>query len=426
MSHFSVLVVTDAEPTTEILTAALQPFHEFECTGTDDKYVVDVDMTDERRAEYEAAKTKRVRLADGTVIDRYDPACYRNPTDEEVAKHGPFLGTGCGGGLVWCSQDWKDGLGYRAKIHEVPAGAVEFEEMTKDVQSFAFWLTDYHGIKTLPSGVRPHLGDVHKYGYAALNAKGEVVKVVKRTNPNKHWDWWVVGGRWTGLLAAGYDAEKDPANFETCFICHGGGLRTDELGRAARLKDPGYTCNGCGGTGKSLKHPAKFRPIGNSAMVAAIDLKKLKADAVAHRQEQIDRMIAKGEFSGIDALEAARTAYLSAHAEWVKLPEPRPKGDAFAEFVTSRGGLAALRYRHVDFLSDIPRDAPSAAEWIAAAPALTTYAVVKDGQWFERGKMGWWGVSTDEVSPAEWQDRYEEMLAGLRPDQWITIVDCHI
>ena len=45
MSHFTVLVITDSEPTNEVLSATLQPFHEYECTGIDDVYVRDVDRT---------------------------------------------------------------------------------------------------------------------------------------------------------------------------------------------------------------------------------------------------------------------------------------------------------------------------------------------------------------------------------------------
>ena len=39
----------------------------------------------------------------------------------------------------------------------------------------------------------------HKYGYAVISGSS-VVKAVRRTNPNKKWDWYVIGGRWTGLL----------------------------------------------------------------------------------------------------------------------------------------------------------------------------------------------------------------------------------
>lgn len=47
MSHFSVLVIgNDVEK-------QLQPYHEFECTGTDDEYIVELEQIDELREEYE-------------------------------------------------------------------------------------------------------------------------------------------------------------------------------------------------------------------------------------------------------------------------------------------------------------------------------------------------------------------------------------
>lgn len=47
MSHFAVMVIgPDVE-------AQLQPFHEFECTGEDDEYVQEVDITDEVLVDFE-------------------------------------------------------------------------------------------------------------------------------------------------------------------------------------------------------------------------------------------------------------------------------------------------------------------------------------------------------------------------------------
>lgn len=59
------------------------------------------------------------------------------------------------------------------------------------------------------------------------------------------WDWYVVGGRWTGLLD-GYEPSNDPRNYSICSICGGTGYRNDALGKQVRLEDPNYTCNGCG------------------------------------------------------------------------------------------------------------------------------------------------------------------------------------
>src|SRR5690606_13347634 len=38
------------------------------------------------------------------------------------------------------------------------------------------------------------------YGYLRLDESGKVTQLVERTNPNKKWDWWVIGGRWSGML----------------------------------------------------------------------------------------------------------------------------------------------------------------------------------------------------------------------------------
>jgi hypothetical protein len=50
VSHFTVLVVTKERPDDETLREVLQPYHEFECTGIDDKYVQEIDDTQRLRA----------------------------------------------------------------------------------------------------------------------------------------------------------------------------------------------------------------------------------------------------------------------------------------------------------------------------------------------------------------------------------------
>lgn len=74
------------------------------------------------------------------------------------------------------------------------------------------------------------------------------------------WDWWVVGGRWTGAWAPNYDPTTDPANRMQCWLCDGTGKRDDPLGRAQRDLNPAYGCNGCESTGQALKHPPDWRP----------------------------------------------------------------------------------------------------------------------------------------------------------------------
>lgn len=69
---------------------------------------------------------------------------------------------------------------------------------------------------------------------------------------------------------------------------------------------------------------------------------------------------------------------------------------------------------------ETPRD-----EYIATAPALITFAILdKNGEWIQRGQMGWWGMHTNDTE--DWESQYKGWLAQLNPDDWLTILDCHI
>lgn len=58
--------------------------------------------------------------------------------------------------------------------------------------------------------------------------------------------------------------------------------------------------------------------------------------------------------------------------------------------------------------------------------ALSTFAVLKDGEWFEKGNMGWWGMVSNETDQNEWDVKFNQMLDELPDDTLLTIVDCHI
>ena len=57
----------------------------------------------------------------------------------------------------------------------------------------------------------------------------------------------------------------------------------------------------------------------------------------------------------------------------------------------------------------------------------TPYAfVTTDGEWVERGKMGWFGISSNEMNEDEWDAKFKEYLKTLDKDIILTQVDCHI
>ena len=63
-------------------------------------------------------------------------------------------------------------------------------------------------------------------------------------------------------------------------------------------------------------------------------------------------------------------------------------------------------------------------EYIEKHSKFSTFAVLKDGKWAERGKLGWWAVVTDEKE--NWEDIFQNILESVGDDELITIVDCHI
>ena len=57
----------------------------------------------------------------------------------------------------------------------------------------------------------------------------------------------------------------------------------------------------------------------------------------------------------------------------------------------------------------------------------TPYAfVTPDGEWVERGKMGWFGIGSNEMDDDEWDAKFKEYLKTLGKDIILTQVDCHI
>jgi len=184
MSHFSVSVVTVSDDQAEV-ARALQPFHEYECTGVKDEFVVEVDVTFKKQSEYQSAPSYLVDGPGGRLLKRYDNFFYRTPTPEESKKIGPYAGTGGGYGMSWASRDWNDGKGYSTRIHEIPEGWTERLDFAKKYMSFTEWVEERKDSWSCQ---------------ITYKEDGTVDKIVDLTNPNAKWDWYSIGGRWNNLF----------------------------------------------------------------------------------------------------------------------------------------------------------------------------------------------------------------------------------
>lgn len=389
MSHFSVVVI-GANPEEQ-----LAPFHEFECTGKNDQYVRDIDETEERRAEYESQTNDRYKDPEGNLHYPYDPQFYREPTEEELKNHGHngrLMGSGCGGGISWSSRDWEDGKGYRGKVHFMPEGWEEVTINYKDEHTFDEYIKDYCEIAVVPFGTEPILGTgvrgedaPHKYGYALVDENGNIVKVVNRTNPNHKWDWYEIGGRWTGF-------------FQT------------------------KNNNGIGTVGKPGLMTERAKPGRvDQTIKANIDFEAMRQEKETDAAALYDRVMAV-------------IGHLPAHRSW--------KDDILEkEFVTEGRDAAIKLYRSQERVVAMDQCEDSDLRWIdlddftctreeyikrCGDHAAVPFALVMDSVWYEKGEMGWFGMASNEMDQDEWNRKVTELYAELPNDTLITMVDCHI
>jgi hypothetical protein len=57
---------------------------------------------------------------------------------------------------------------------------------------------------------------------------------------------------------------------------------------------------------------------------------------------------------------------------------------------------------------------------------LATFAVVKNGKWYEKGDMGWWGIVTDEKEVCSWKAEWKQLVESADENDLFILVDCHI
>jgi hypothetical protein len=300
MSHFTVLVVG------EDIEKQLAPFHEFECTGTNDEYVLDVDVTEES-VDY--------------------------GTDKET---GVF--------------NLEEALGYHGLEDKIVADESEVDRE-----------------------------DAHKYGYAVVQ-EGKLIKAVNRTNPNKEWDWWVVGGRWNKMF------QLKPG-------CSGLVNDRDSLIESTDRADIALK--------KEIDFEAMRDADGEKAAVKYDKAVTIMGDSVSRftSWDEIRDVLCKGD------IDKARTIYNEQEAIKLLRADDKFKWD------TSPSEFACTREEYIQ---------------LARNSAGVTFAVLKDGKWHERGSMGWWGCVSDEKDKGAWNREFTALIDSLPADTQLAVVDCHI
>lgn len=309
MSHFVVIVAGDVDHN-------LAPFHEFECTGADNEFVVAVDQTNDA---IESFKGKQV-----------------------------------------------DG----------------------DYNDFADFVSKWYGFEAVPFGEEPDLEGRHKYGYYTVDESGEPVGVFNRTNPNAKWDWYQVGGRWSGYfkLKSGKSGEYGEKSWMNA------GEENDSV-----------HCD------VALKGDIDFEGMRKAADDACRERYRLIGYSPEMTWRPWEEIAADETFTDWDE----RRKFYNSQEDLAKLKATlQAKKEEFDFFFFDFDSLLGLTEdEYVEKRSD---------------RGIVPYALVIDRKWMSRGDMGWFGASSNEISNEEWVDIFQKKLSELPDDTLLSAVDCHI
>lgn len=409
MSHFVVMVAVAGSAVEaargdlqQAVTPLLAPYHEFECTGVNDEYVVNVDDTEELRDDYaKATETRMKRLSDGALIDPFDDNGNYKP---EFAKPHPDTPS-------------------NRTLH-VPEGYEQVDVPASTVENFIDWAADWTGREVVIEGETPldlETSDGgHKYGHILVRRRAhrraintgegdtgaevehpdyELVRTIDRTNPDKKWDWWVIGGRWSGYFRPkGTEGDPNvPASMQG-LTQDGNSIRKGDWPFEARLAD-------------ETERYGRYYDDVRAVLDLHPDTKTWKQILAEATPEGAERPVVTDE---VRAAYNTQPGVIAANAVL--------RFDATEEDKTGFGGGRVIT-GWGDGIDDfmVPREKYAAQKAWAVAGA---YAMLDEDGWHQKGDMGWFGVSLNEDD--DWHEKGLARLRAYDDDTVLVIVDCHI
>lgn len=196
-------------------------------------------------------------------------------------------------------------------------------------------------------------------------------------NPKSKWDWYSIGGRWSGFFKM-------------------------KPGIEPILGIPGVFDN------------KPENDYGDIALKKDIDFEAMSNDEANKAEKCYDEVM-------------KIIGHLPENESWESVLQRFENIDDARDFYNSQPRTKALK-ENKQFFIDAENFQITREEYIenARMSTITTYAVVKDGIWYEKGKMGWWGISTNEIDPKEWDKKFKELIDSVDENTQFTLVDCHI
>ena len=227
-------------------------------------------------------------------------------------------------------------------------------------------------------------------GAPLLSEDGSRAYTMSTYNPESKWDYWRIGGRWGGYFP----------------------YRNEVAGQVIR-------------TERGWDSPDDIMPLHcDGGPKSALDLKAMRAEKAAE---------ARKLYAGYQEVTAGTPAALpwSAFTDNIS-PESGYTAEQARDEYHSQPRVEALRgsetFRwHDDVIGEFSVPEKLYVER-ARARAVPGYAVVTtDGRWMAPGKMGWFGMSSDEENDRiGYWEASNAYIEALPDDAWLVALDCHI
>jgi hypothetical protein len=334
MSHFAVLVIGDD------VAQQLAPYQENNMGDCPLEYMEFEDVEEEKLKEYNTQTTERILTPEGKLLHSWDDS-FRIP--------GTF------------------GLG--TNTHKIPEDCIKKEIPFKDLYpTFEEFMKDYHGFNEKDE-------KTGKYGYWS--------------NPQSYWDWYSIGGRWTGYFKPKegktgeigepgvFDNKPKNGNVDVIKLCD---IDFDRMSNESmsRAKERWIMVH------KAIDNIPENLPW--SHFISLVDSKMITIDN------------AKESYRNQERVKIFSSKPLSEHVGWDDLVENY--SEPIEEY--------AEKHRYA---------------------GITPFAIVYNKTWISKGKMGWWGMSNDKYSGSDWDKKIKSLFDFLlkeTPETMITAVDCHI
>lgn len=213
-------------------------------------------------------------------------------------------------------------------------------------------------------------------------------------NPNSKWDWYQIGGRWGGFFR----------------------LKPGELARPADASEYEFENRLNGFPVPELQGKA------DQARKRQIDFEAMRGEAIVK---------AHGEY---DQFEAA-TRGIELPRRWSVVLDlyGEQQIDLAREVYRKQPFIRALHSNRIGPFSGEPLDhwcvndgGRDAYAQRAGDSSGVPFAMVADGVWRERGRMGWFGHAADEMDGEDWNSLVRRIYDQLPDGALLTCVDCHI